>query len=125
QELAVIGRGYLLSFDLSGDGNLLAVGTTAGVWFYDFNDLSAEPVYLYAGLGFKSDVRFSVTGEYLGVKAYTPDGNISTSTLWRLEDDFSQSEMIGEGSVVGNGRYLLYSDGSLWDTVSQKRLLLD
>lgn len=125
QELAVIGRGTLASADLSPDGNLLAVGTTAGVWFYDFNDLSAEPVYLYTGVGFNSDVQFDVTGQYLQVVTYWPDVGGSTSMLWRLEDDVSQSERIGEGHLAGNGRYLRMADDTLTDTRSQEHFSLD
>lgn len=122
QELAVIGRGTLASADLSPDGNLLAVGTTAGVWFYDFNDLSAEPVYLYTGVGFNSDVQFDVTGQYLQVVTYLPDVGNGSSMLWQLSEDLSQSKSLGEGRIIADKKYLSKPDGSLINTITGEQL---
>jgi WD40 repeat protein len=122
QELTVIGRGEFASVDLSPDGNTLAVGTTAGVWFYDFNDLSAEPTYLYTGVGFNSDVRFDITGKYLQVVTYLPDVGNGTSTLWEISEDFKQSKVLGEGKVSVDRRYLLQPDSALIDAITGQQL---
>ena len=49
EELRIIGHGALGAAAISPDGNTLVVGTSAGVWFYDFNHLDAEPLYLNPG----------------------------------------------------------------------------
>lgn len=44
QPLATLGMGTIHDIALSGDGRLLAVGTTVGLWLYDLNQPDSEPV---------------------------------------------------------------------------------
>jgi WD40 repeat protein len=68
EEIQVVGRGTFLTADVSPDGNTLAVGTTAGVWLYDFHNLAAQPQYLSYGRGYL--VEYDTSGRYLQVGSY-------------------------------------------------------
>ncbi|MBC8171764.1 MAG: hypothetical protein H7X77_08825, partial [Anaerolineae bacterium] len=72
-ELATIGHGKFSGARISPDGKTLAVATSAGVWFYDFTDLTQSPRLLNTGTGFVYKVDFDITGNYLFVEAYYPD----------------------------------------------------
>lgn len=122
EELKIIGHGALETAVISPDGNTLVVGTSAGVWFYDFNHLDAEPFYFNPGRGFTSNLEFDTTGRYLQVDTYTPDVGSLGRTIWYIGDNPTDTQsfiaVTGQALVAG-GRYILRENNELWDPVTE------
>jgi WD40 repeat protein len=124
QQLRIIGHGAFSAADISPDGETLAVSTTAGVWLYDLNDLTAEPAYLRNGIGFTSDIRFDVTGSYLQVNSYYPDvGGLMTS-VWRLGESHDLLEVMDDATLSDDDSHIILSDGSILDPITQETIQL-
>lgn len=115
--LQIVGRGTFSAADISPDGKTLAVGTTAGVWFYELDNLTAAPVYQQYGSGFVSSVRFDATGSYLEITNYYPDvGGISTFGLLQLDEASTVIGTIDSAHLSDDRRYIFYQDGTMSDT---------
>jgi WD40 repeat protein len=125
EQLQIIGRGTFSAADISPDGETLAVGTTAGVWFYELDDLTAEPVYQQYGTGFTSNVRFDATGAYLEVTNYYPDvGGYSTGLL-QLDEALNVAGSIDSVRLSNDRRYILYEDDSMFDIRTNADIQID
>lgn len=126
EQLQIVGRGTFSAADISPDGNTLAVGTTAGIWFYQLNNLTAAPVYQQYGTGFTSKVRFDVTGSYLEITNYYPDvGDVSTMGLLRLGEASNVIGRIDAVHLSDDRRYIVYSDGKMTNTVTNENIDID
>ena len=125
-QLQIVGRGTFSAADISPDGNTLAVGTTAGIWFYQLNNLAAAPVYQQYGTGFTSKVRFDITGSYLEVTNYYPDvGDVSSMGLLRLGEASNVIGSIDAVHLSDDRRYIVHQDGKMTNTVTNEDIDLD
>ena len=64
-ELARYGRGWINQITWSPDGQTLVVGSAVGVWVYDVNDLSAEPIVYGGHIEPVSSVAVSADGGFI------------------------------------------------------------
>jgi WD40 repeat protein len=116
EQLQIVGRGTFSAADISPDGKTLAVGTTAGVWFYELDNLTVAPVYHQYGSGFVTSVRFDVTGAYLEITNFYPDvGGVSTFGLLQLDEALNVVGTIESARLSDDRHYILYQDGSRID----------
>jgi|GEM_PF-5307181 len=123
EQLHVVGRGAFSVADISPTGETLAIGTTAGVWFYELNNLNVEPLYLQYGSGFIASVRFDVTGTYLEITSFYPDvGGISTFGLLQLDAALNVVGTVDSARLSDDRRYILYQDGSRTDIITDEEV---
>jgi WD40 repeat protein len=131
EELAILGRGGLSSMDISPDGEMLAIGTTAGVWIYDMNDLTREPIYFNHGFGFVTNVTFDESGHFLNVLSTENEVGGYYESIWYFEENFVKPIRVeldieyGQYvDFVGNG-YVLDTHGVLWDWETKTPIDID
>jgi WD40 repeat protein len=88
-QLAMIGRGIPRDIAYSPDGNLLAVGTSIGVWIYDVHNQALSP-YLLSDInqrGFVSDIAFSPDSRFIaaGTGGEFPESGDNALIVWDVQ----------------------------------------
>jgi WD40 repeat protein len=105
QELAVFGKGTVNNFGYSGDGQLLALATTRGVYIYD-SQTFLEKKYIPTDSSVNS-VAFSPDGKV--VAATSAKGSVQT---WQVSDGMLL-DILENNTGFPSGNVLFSPDGSL------------
>jgi WD40 repeat protein len=107
RQLAILGRSSINGVDLSPDGQLLAVASTAGVWLYETARLNVAPRFLSGHTASVTSVAFSHDGRWLAsasedrsVRLWQVDTGATLSVTAAHDDSVSKVQFNADSTLL-------------------------